>query len=75
MTMTPTIRKPDDPTVHLKDQSGPAGGEPEAVCGRIPDGLVDILVDTLDDDPVVDCPVCRELEEDFDDPFDYKPED
>ena len=69
MTMTPTIRKPDDPTVHLKDLTTQGIDVPQAVCGRIPDpaGLQDILVDTLNDDPVVDCDVCRELSWDEDD--------
>ena len=67
MTMTPPVRKPDDPTVHLKEQSGAE----EALCGRQPDGINDILVDTLDDDPVVDCDVCREMAGDSDVLYDY----
>lgn len=74
MTMpTPPIFNPEAPVVHLS--TWPGATLPEAVCGRPIDGIADIMVDTLDDDPVVDCPVCRELEQDNPDPWDYEPED
>ena len=66
-----TIAKAPEPVVHLKSREE----DDTAVCGHKPQDAYDILVDTLDDDPVVDCPVCRDLEDDEDDPFDHKPED
>ena len=69
--MTTQIFNPAEPTVHLKSREE----DDTAVCGNKPQDDGDILVDTLDDDPVVDCPVCRELEQDNPDPWDYEPED
>ena len=68
--MTTTAKAPV-PVVHLKSREE----DDTAVCGHKPQDAGDILVDTLDDDPVVDCLVCRDLEDDADDPFDYEPED
>lgn len=80
MTANPEV------TVHLENPEEKG----VALCGNDPkngEGL-DVLVDTLDDDPMVDCPVCRDLEtgededyadeeagEEWDDPFDHMPED